>query len=247
MAAIQKLDLTRLHTEEAFAFFQLVQSETQYLTDDLTKSSVEQFKTTVSDFDGALKESASVPSAALVSELDAKRDFACNGIFAMGRVMATYHPDSDVRATWQKAYDAMRKYGNPAELSQTEESGIIHNLLQDLNAIPTDELRYAGADVWIESLDSVESEFLAAVASRTVEEAARVNGIVKQTRQAAEAAYRTLVALVNALAGVNAADYADFISHLNVLIDRQKTVLKTRATLSAKKAESGASAETEEA
>ncbi|MBB4620450.1 hypothetical protein [Parabacteroides faecis] len=30
----------------------------------------------------------------------------------------------------------INKYGNPTELSQTEESGVLHNLLQDLKALP---------------------------------------------------------------------------------------------------------------
>ena len=56
-------------------------------------------------------------------------------------------------------------------------------------------------------------------------------GIVKESRQAADAAYRSLAGLVNALAVVNGDEaYATFIDRVNVLIDRQKTVLKTRQT-----------------
>ena len=244
MATIQKLDLTRLRIEEVFAFLQLVQSETKYLTDDLTKTAVEQLNAAMGSYDGALKDPAVVPSVSLANECDAKRDLAWTGLSANVRVLAAYHPDPDIRATGAKVEAILSKYGNPTRLPQAEESGVLHNLLQDLQALPADELRYAGLDVWIEALATAESEYLAAVATRTVEEAARVNGIVKQTRSAAENAYRQLVALVNALACANGSEpYADFVSHLNALIDRQKTVLKTRATLAAKKAEDKAEEE----
>ena len=247
MATIQSLSISQLHNEESFAFLQLVQTETQYLTDELTKPAVEQFKTNLADYDVALKDSATVPSASLVSERDAKRDFACNGLWRVANVTAAYHPDPDVRSVWQSILAILDKYGNPANLPQTEESGVIYNALQDLRALDADSRQVADADVWIDALGNAEELYLSAVQTRTAEEAARTNGIVKQTRTAAEASYRALVALVNALIGVNGIEaYETFVSHLNVLIDRQKTVLKTRATNAAKKSEGDSSSEATE-
>ena len=92
--------------------------------------------------------------------------------------------------------------------------------------------------MWITHLSECENSFLSAVGERTTEEAARINGIVKQTRSVAEATYRKLVEVVNALNGLLAeSDYTTFIDHVNTLIDRQKTILKTRSTISAKKEE----------
>lgn len=76
------------------------------------------------------------------------------------------------------------------------------------------------------------------MSQRTEEEAARQVGIVKESRQAADTAYRSLTGLVNALAVVNGdGAYATFIDRVNVLIERQKTVLKARATNNRKKEE----------
>lgn len=59
---------------------------------------------------------------------------------------------------------------------------------------------------------------------------------MKQARLQAEADYRSMVELINALVLINGdAAYATFIDHVNVLIDRQKTVIKTRKTVNAKK------------
>jgi len=238
MSKIQNLNLSALRNEEAFGFLQQVQAETKYLTDATIESIIDNLTTSLEEFDKALKESDKLPSVALARECDTARDTAWSGLNAYCKAVATYHPDADVKATAQKTYDIVLKYGNPIRLPQTQESGVLHNLLQDLNALPAEDRTKAALDAWINHLSECENNFLAAVGERTVEESARINGIVKQTRTATEAAYRKLVEVVNALNGLLAeSDYTIFIDHVNALIDRQKTILKTRSTISAKKEE----------
>lgn len=246
MSKIQNLNLSALRNEEAFGFLQQVQAETKYLTDATIESIIDNLTTSLEEFDKALKESDKLPSVALARECDTARDTAWSGLNAYCKAVATYHPDADVKATAQKTYDIVLKYGNPIRLPQTQESGVLHNLLQDLNALPAEDRTKAALDAWINHLSECENNFLAAVGERTVEEAARINGIVKQTRTATETAYRKLVEVVNALNGLLAeSDYTTFIDHVNALIDRQKTILKTRSTISAKK-EEGTEGSTEE-
>jgi len=238
MSKIQNLNLSALRNEEAFGFLQQVQAETKYLTDATIESIIDNLTTSLEEFDKALKESDKLPSVALARECDTARDTAWSGLNAYCKAVATYHPDADVKATAQKTYDIVLKYGNPIRLPQTQESGVLHNLLQDLIALPAEDRTKAALDAWINHLSECENNFLAAVGERTVEESARINGIVKQTRTATEAAYRKLVEVVNALNGLLAeSDYTIFIDHVNALIDRQKTILKTRSTISAKKEE----------
>lgn len=246
MSKIQNLNLSALRNEEAFGFLQQVQAETKYLTDATIESIIDNLTTSLEEFDKALKESDKLPSVALARECDTARDTAWSGLNAYCKAVATYHPDADVKATAQKTYDIVLKYGNPIRLPQTQESGVLHNLLQDLNALPAEDRTKAALDAWINHLSECENNFLAAVGERTVEEAARINGIVKQTRTATETAYRKLVEVVNAQNGLLAeSDYTTFIDHVNALIDRQKTILKTRSTISAKK-EEGTEGSTEE-
>lgn len=55
---------------------------------------------------------------------------------------------------------------------------------------------------------------------------------------AAEAAYRSLVDTVNALAMINGnTAYATFIDHVNAMIERQKAISKARATRAKKEDE----------
>ena len=149
------------------------------------------------------------------------------------------------------------KYGDPTKLAQTEESGVLHNLLQDLEALDSSKRTALNLDVWITDLKTKENAFLAAAAQRTEADAARQVGIVKETRTAAEAAYRSLVDTVNALAMINGeaayrslvdtvnalamingdAEYATFIDHVNTMIERQKAISKARTTRAKKEDE----------
>lgn len=184
MSKIQNLNLSALRNEEAFGFLQQVQAETKYLTDATIESIIDNLTTSLEEFDKALKESDKLPSVALARECDTARDTAWSGLNAYCKAVATYHPDADVKATAQKTYDIVLKYGNPIRLPQTQESGVLHNLLQDLNALPAEDRTKAALDAWINHLSECENNFLAAVGERTVEESARINGIVKQTRTA---------------------------------------------------------------
>ena len=144
---------------------------------------------------------------------DAGRDDSWRGTNAYVKAMCN-HPTADVASAAAEVKSLFDKYGDPTSLAQTEESGVLHNLLQDLEA------------------------FDAAAAERTEADAARQVGIVKETRTAAEAAYRSLVDTVNALAMINGdTAYATFIDHVNAMIERQKAISKARSTRAKKEDE----------
>lgn len=237
MKKIAILNVKNMHTEEAFGFFKLVKEETALLTDETVKPTVDAFAAAYEAFDDALKDAAVTPAGTLTSQCDARRDFAYRGLAGVVRTHAQYHPDLDIRAKAQEAKGILDKYGDPTALAQTKESGVLHNLLQDLTALGEEELSKTELKVYLNELVEAEEAFLAAVKQRTDEEAQRVTGIVQQTRTACEAAYRQLVDVVNALSMLNPTNegYNTFAEHLNVLVERQKTVLKARATTNAKK------------
>lgn len=251
MKQITAFNIARLRVEEDFGFLKLIVAETSNLPsendnpDEISlasagsspalTASIEGLKTAFTAFDDALKDSASVPSAALAAESDAARDNAWRTANNYLKVM-TAHPTEDVAQSAAEAKTLFDKYGDPTTLPQTEESGVLHNLLQDLKALDSGKLTAIAFNAWLTNLESCEDAFLAAVSQRTEEEATRQVGVVKSTRQAADTAYRSLADLVNALAVVNGdAPYATFIDHVNAIIDRQKSVLKARATNNSKK------------
>ena len=162
------------------------------------------------------------PATASATDADVERDQSWRAANAYVKAMCS-HPTADIANAASEAKSLFDKYGDPTSLAQTEESGVLHNLLQDLEAFDSGKRTSLNLDVWITDLQEKEDDFLAAAAERTEADAARQVGIVKETRTAADAAYRSLVDTVNAA-------YATFIDHVNAVIDRQKGILKARKT-----------------
>ena len=241
MKKITTINLTRLRTEEDFGFLKLVLAETENLpaeeTPSILTAAVNSFETAFNAFDAALKASATNPATASATDADVERDQSWRGINAYVKAMCN-HPTDDVASAATEAKSLFDKYGDPTSLAQTEESGVLHNLLQDLEAFDSLKRTSLALDVWITDLKTKEEAFLAAAARRTEADAARQVGIVKETRTAAESAYRSLVDTVNALAIINGdADYATFIDHVNAVIERQKAISKARSTRAKKEDE----------
>lgn len=241
MKKIATLNLTRLRTEEAFGYLKQILAETANLPAEETPAAqtaaVNAFETAYDAFDAALKASATNPATATVTDADEARDLSWRGINTFVKAMCA-HPTAEVAANAAEAKSLFDKYGDPTKLAQTEESGVLHNLLQDLEAFDASKRTSLNLDVWITDLKTKEEAFLTAAAERTEADAARQVGIVKETRTAADAAYRSLIDTVNALAMIEGdTEYATFIDHVNAIIDRQKAILKARQTNNAKKKE----------
>lgn len=254
MMQITSFKLGNLRIEEDFAFHQRVQQYAEELpttgaliAEGLPETSVtflttgvNTHKTAVESLDSALKVSTTVPSAKWVTEADASRDSAWSGLYYYVKAM-TAHPDASIAAAAEKALAILDKYGNPTAKPQLEESGILHNLLQELNE--TKEMGdFTDLDIepWLTRLENAETSFLNATDAKVQEEAAREVGLSKQARQAADDAYRKLADIVNMLAAMHGDEkFATFIGNVNALVEQQRTKLKTRATNSAKKDQEG--------
>ena len=254
MKQLSALNIARLRTEESFGYQKQVVAETANLpiggeeerpgglsvmaaTDSVLETKVNEFTTAVDAFDDALKASATNPATATATATDDARDASWRGSNNYLTAMCA-HPDAEIAAYAAETKSLFDKYGDPTKLAQTEESGVLHNLLQDLEALDSSKRTALNLDVWITDLKTKENAFLAAAAQRTEADAARQVGIVKETRTAAEAAYRSLVDTVNALAMINGdAEYATFIDHVNAMIERQKAISKARATRAKKEDE----------
>lgn len=238
MERIKNMSLHSLRVEEDFGFQKLVVAETEKLpfadsqpghTAGLT-ATVEAFKQAYRKFDDALKASATVPAAKKAAEKDAQRDEAWRTMREYAKAAMAF-PTPVVAETAAEVYALFRKYGDLATLPQTEETGRLHNLLQELSAIDSGRMTGANFTPLLDHLRQCEDEYLAAAGERAAQEGAVEVGIIKLSRVAADAACRTLISVVNALAIVNGAEhYMAFIEPMNAHIDRMKTVLATRRT-----------------
>lgn len=254
MMQITSFKIGNLRIEEDFAFHQRIQQYAQDLpttgaliAEGLPETSVtflttgvDTHRAAVDGLDSALKVSTTVPSAKWVMEADAARDFAYSGLYNYVKAM-TAHPDASIAAAAEKALAILDKYGNPTAKPQLEESGILHNLLQELKAAKeAGDFTDLDIEPWLTRLQNAETSFLNATDAKVQEEAAREVGLSKQARLAADDAYRKLVDIVNMLAAMHGDEkFATFIGNVNALVEQQRTKLKTRATNSAKKEDEG--------
>ena len=198
MKKILILNVKQLRTEECFGYLKQVKTETANLpiqeetetpsvvsvlstVDSILKTKVDEFITSYDAFDDALKASSTNPATATATATDNARDAAWRGANNYLTAMCD-HPTAEVAANAAEAKSLFDKYGDPTKLAQTEESGILHNLLQDLEAFDSAKRTSLNLDVWIADLKAKEEAFLAAAAERTEADAARQVGIVKETR-----------------------------------------------------------------
>ena len=126
-------------------------------------------------------------------------------------------------------------------MALNKELGILQNLCTDLDALEDDTMLNFGP--WKEYMVETTGLLMDAMQAQADEKSQVQVGSVKQSRLEVESArlevesaYRDLVDKVNVVAAYEGdAAYATFIDHLNAMIDRQKVILKTRATNSKKK------------
>lgn len=239
MKKISKFYIASLRLEEVFGFHCRVVSLAEDLPSaELPESSqlylqgqLAAYRAAVACLDDALSAEALVPFSRQVIVANKGRDRAWRGLNNFTKAMKAC-PQASVAAAAARAKAVVDKYGTPTYLSQLQESAILYNLLQELRAaLAAGDLDGLGIEVWLDDLEAKENAYLQAVDRRANEIATRRVGAVQQARQAADAAYRHLVGVVNFLAALHGeALFAGFISQLNVLVAEEKEVLKGRAT-----------------
>ena len=146
MKKIKNYGLTALHVEECFGYLKQIKTETANLpigeetgtpseisqlsaTNPVLEAKVNDFTTAVDAFDDALKASSTNPATATATATDDARDASWRGANNYVTAMCA-HPTAEVAANAAEAKSLFDKYGDPTKLAQTEESGVLHNLLQ---------------------------------------------------------------------------------------------------------------------
>lgn len=239
MKQIQKINLSALHNEEAFGFFSLVKEEMKSLPADPTegvaplKDVKVNFTTKLVTYDEVLESSGKLKSTGAVEKADAMADEAWGATNMYVKALAR-HPDDMIRNAALPYAEVFEKYGNPTQMALNKELGILQNLCTDLEALEDDTM--LNFRPWKEYIVETTGLLMAAMQAQADEKSQVQVGSVKQSRLEVESAYRDLVDKVNVVAAYEGdAAYATFIDHLNAMIDRQKVILKTRATNSKKK------------
>ena len=259
MEQIYVFNPIRLRNEEAFGFFKLVISLLPHLLKEaepvnpdvvsveggvsalsgsgevinaMLEAPINAFETAVRAFDETLENSTADSAEAKAYEELRDRLWRSNNAYIKAM---TAHPNPELAAIAERLKAEFDKYGDVTYLPVVQESGALHNLIQDIQAIPAQDRSKIHYEEWFNALDTAENNYLAAVASRTDVRSEKEVGAVKRTRTEAEAAYTHLVEVVNLLAKVEGdTAYLPFINRMNVLIAEQKATLKARQTRASK-------------
>ena len=259
MEQIYVFNPIRLRNEEAFGFFKLVISLLPHLLKEaepvnpdvvsveggvsalsgsgevinaMLEAPINAFEAAYQAFDVALESSTADSAEAKAYEELRDRLWRSNNAYIKAM---TAHPNPELAAIAERLKAEFDKYGDLTYLPVVQESGALHNLIQDIQAIPAQDRSKIHYEEWFNALDTAENNYLAAVAARTDVRSEKEVGAVKRTRTEAEAAYTHLVEVVNLLAKVEGdTAYLPFINRMNVLIAEQKATLKARQTRAAK-------------
>ena len=259
MEQIYVFNPIRLRNEEAFGFFKLVISLLPHLLKEaepvnpdvvsveggvsalsgsgevinaMLEAPINAFEAAYQAFDVALESSTADSAEAKAYEELRDRLWRSNNAYIKAM---TAHPNPELAAIAERLKAEFDKYGDVTYLPVVQESGALHNLIQDIQAIPAQDRSKIHYEEWFNALDTAENNYLVAVASRTDVRSEKEVGAVKRTRIEAEAAYTHLVEVVNLLAKVEGdTAYLPFINRMNVLIAEQRSTLKARQTRASK-------------
>ena len=199
------------------------------------KAMVDAYTATVDAYDAALKQSTKNSKTAEMNAADAAADMAWRVARAYAKAMSS-HPEASVAAIGKTIYDLFVKFGDLASLGFHEEYGRYYNLLQELANVDETDREAAAFDPWLNNMDECYLRFIDLRDAKVTEDTAYQTGIVKETRTAAEVAYKAFVQRVNALCIVMGEEqYGTFIDQVNVVIDTLNATIAARETKAAKK------------
>ena len=230
MVQIKSLDISRLRNDEDFGYqTRVVNLAVAMLSQDVDKPVVDAYKAALTAFDAALKQAAKNSQTEAVAA-DEVVDRLYTGLTLYLRSL-TYHPTENIRTTAEGVLAIIDKYGKLTTLPYNQQYGALQNSMQELNALDGETLAVLVLDDWLAGLATAVAQFQAARDSQTAEQSNYQVGLVKDTRTAADAAYKQFVASINAFAiAFGETNYATFINQMNVMIADVQAELKARKT-----------------
>lgn len=224
----------RLRTEELrnegwFIFFEsLKELIEQYGADTLDIEAL--FSVLISfyeDADEALELIRKNVTTEQLAESDSQRDSIFRGMADTVKA-ASNHFDEGNRQAAKRLQVIFDHYGNLTRKQYDEETGAIHNLLQELYAYPED-IDLLGLRTWMVQLEIKNNEFKALMKLRNSTESAKTNLRMKNIRVEADRCFRDILDRLDALMLLNGEEkYAPFVNELNTMIDRQSDVVAKR-------------------
>ena len=231
MVQIKSLDISRLRNDEDFGYqTRVVNLAVAMLSQDVDKPVVDAYKAALTAFDAALKQAAKNSQTEAVAAADEVVARLYTGLTLYLRSL-TYHPVEATRIAAEGVLVIIDKYGKLTGLPYNQQYGVLLNSMQELTALTEETFTLLHLADWLAELSSAIARFQNARDMQTAEQSNYQVGLVKDTRTAADAAYKQFVASINAFAiAFGETNYATFINQMNVMIADVQAELKARKT-----------------
>lgn len=235
---VMTFSIKNLRMDEDFGFHKQVETLLPLLASESgLQRFVNEYNVALVEFDDALKLNGTAKLTKAVEDADKRTDVAWSGINNFVKAMKTY-PDEEIREIANEVREIMKKYGNITILPYNEQYGAMHNLLQDFDNLGVEKQIKAFLNGWIEEMKLGYDAYMKATSDRTKVESVRVAGNTKEKRNATDKAYKSLCDAVNAFVTINGEDnYKEFVSQLNVFVDKAKSTLAARSSRNKKEKE----------
>lgn len=225
------IDVTRMDMTTALGYFGQIKD---IMTQDAQVTGAlgtvwTAFTAAYAAFDAAYAQARKNAQTEDIATLDTARDQALSAYLSALKSM-----QSSPNATKQQGAKYLmfirEKYTLNASDEYMKETTSIQQMIQEIegDAQATAALTSTGLDEWLTDLKAKNEAFLAKMNERTAEQAGQQKGIVREKRLQAEAAYKNVVKLLNAMAicevpaGV---DYGPAIDHLNAEVEHYRQIL----------------------
>lgn len=189
------------------------------------------FGLAVQNEDGCLKLSRKIFTTDQIKELDALRDTLYWGYKAIVGAYEKYPLQAEAEAA-KHLNQHIKDYGIDPRDNRQRESGLLLNFTADLQGS-----KYAGyvqtlhLTEYVAQLKLANDQLIEATSTRTEERSQKAMGALADARVQTDAAYRSMVEMVNALALVEGdAQYAAFIDYMNALIKEYKQAVLNQST-----------------
>lgn len=229
MNQIQRIDVTKLHTDESLGFLSQVLTYTDLVSVQADSEVIKKFNTSVKSFEDALKPNIKNSYTDARKQADEVVDKLWSGANMYCESM-TFHPDNNLTIVANKICDIFDKYGRITKMSYKEQYPNLNGLINELNDNKEDIAKLSMKE-WVNALSQAYDDFIAITKDKLSEDAQREVGIVQDSRDNAEEAYNNLINRVNAGASYNGVEpYEKFMDSVNVVIDEYKALLSSRKT-----------------
>ena len=233
---LASLDVTRMDITTVLGFF--MQIKGLILANNALATALSTVWTAFTDaltaFDNAYAQTRKWMQTEDLKELDDARDASLRGFMnALKAMLAT--PNAEKAAAAKRVQFVRGKYTLDAADEYMKETSAISQMVQEMEANCQADLALLGLDEWLADLKSKNEAFLAKMNERTEEQAGMQKGIVRDTRLQAEAAYRDVVKLLNAMAICEVPAGLDFnapIDRLNAEIEHYRQILARKGVSS---------------